>query len=162
MNSALPAPWTGTNALKHATSVAVSGNYAYVTASYSNRLTVLDISDPPNLRRVGGNSAFLASHVATSEDRLFVAGWPSGLMILNLYRPLTGPALLFAPHSRPEQNTLRFSVEGLPGLRVLIEHSADLLYWQSWTNVTLGNGPVELSDPGAPTSAQRFYRAVAR
>ena len=83
-------------------------------------------------------------------------------MILNLYRPLTGPALLFAPHSRPEQNTLRFSVEGLPGLRVLIEHSADLLYWQSWTNLTLGNGPVELSDPGAPTSAQRFYRAVAR
>jgi hypothetical protein len=45
-NSALPSPWTGTNALRHATSVAISGNYAYVTASYSNRLTVIDISNP--------------------------------------------------------------------------------------------------------------------
>ena len=47
-NSALPAPWTGTGALKHVTAVAVSGNYAYVTASYSNRLTVIDISNPLN------------------------------------------------------------------------------------------------------------------
>ena len=45
-NSALPAPFTGTNALKHATSVAISGNFAYVTAAYSNRLTVIDISNP--------------------------------------------------------------------------------------------------------------------
>jgi hypothetical protein len=45
-NSSLPAPWTGSGALKHVTSVAISGNYAYVTASYSNRLTVIDISNP--------------------------------------------------------------------------------------------------------------------
>jgi hypothetical protein len=45
-NSSLPSLWAGTNALDHADSVAVSGNYAYVTASYSNRLTVIDISNP--------------------------------------------------------------------------------------------------------------------
>ena len=43
-NSNLPSPWTGTGALKHACSVFVLGNYAYVTAAYSNRLTVIDIS----------------------------------------------------------------------------------------------------------------------
>ena len=45
-NSSLPSLWAGTNALDHADSVAVSGKYAYVTASYSNRLTVVDISNP--------------------------------------------------------------------------------------------------------------------
>ena len=47
-NSSLPAPWAGIGALKHATSVAISGNYAYVTAAYTNRLTVIDISNPIN------------------------------------------------------------------------------------------------------------------
>jgi hypothetical protein len=45
-NSSLPAPFTGDNALDHATSVAISGQYAYVTAAYSNRLTVIDIANP--------------------------------------------------------------------------------------------------------------------
>jgi hypothetical protein len=51
-NSSLPAPWTGTNALKHATAVAISGEYAYVTASYSNRLTVVSIAEAQNPRIV--------------------------------------------------------------------------------------------------------------
>ncbi len=47
-NSSLPAPWAGSLALQHATAVSISGNYAYVTASYSDRLTVIDISNPFN------------------------------------------------------------------------------------------------------------------
>jgi hypothetical protein len=45
-NSSLPAPWTGSGALKHPTAVAIAGNYAFVTASYTDRLTILDISNP--------------------------------------------------------------------------------------------------------------------
>ncbi len=45
-NSALPPPWTGTGALAHATSVAISGHYAYVTAANQDRLTVLNIANP--------------------------------------------------------------------------------------------------------------------
>ena len=45
-NGSLPAPWTGQNILRHADSVSLSGNYAYVTASYSDRLAVIDISNP--------------------------------------------------------------------------------------------------------------------
>jgi len=45
-NSSLPKPWSATNALDHADSVAISGTDAYVTASYSNRLTVINIANP--------------------------------------------------------------------------------------------------------------------
>ena len=81
-NSALPAPWAGTNALDHADSVAISGNFAYVTASYSNRLTVIDISTPTSPRivaslktaglvfptdvAVAGNDAYLADQVGST------------------------------------------------------------------------------------------------
>jgi hypothetical protein len=51
-NSSLPAPWQGTEALAHATAVAVSGEYAYVTAAYSDRLTVVDIANPSSPRIV--------------------------------------------------------------------------------------------------------------
>ena len=47
-NNSLPAPWAGSNALDHADSVFVKNNFAYVTASYSNKLTVIDISNPLN------------------------------------------------------------------------------------------------------------------
>ena len=82
-NSALPPPWTGTNALKHATSVAVSGNYAYVTASYSNRLTVLDISDPHNPTIVSSlqdsNRLNFDVDVAVQNGYAYVADQASGL-----------------------------------------------------------------------------------
>src|ERR1700722_2337114 len=42
----LPSPWEGTGALQHATAVAISGNDAYVTAAYSDRLTVINIANP--------------------------------------------------------------------------------------------------------------------
>jgi hypothetical protein len=83
-NSSLPAPWEGTNALQHATSVAVSGEYAYVTAAYSNRLTVVSIANPSspsivaslndskNLNfpvdvAVSGNYAYVADQITTGR-----------------------------------------------------------------------------------------------
>jgi hypothetical protein len=47
-NGALPAPWTGGNLLDHADSLSISGHDAYVTSSFSDRLTVIDISSPLN------------------------------------------------------------------------------------------------------------------
>jgi hypothetical protein len=41
-------PATGHNYLRHATSVAISGHYAYVTAFYDSRVTVIDISNRAN------------------------------------------------------------------------------------------------------------------
>ena len=45
-NASLPSQWAGSGALWHACGIAVSGRYAYVTASYANRLTIIDILDP--------------------------------------------------------------------------------------------------------------------
>jgi hypothetical protein len=45
-STSLPKPWNTTGALGHVTSVAVSGNYAYLTAAYQSRLTVIDVSNP--------------------------------------------------------------------------------------------------------------------
>ena len=52
-NASLPAQWAGSGALLHACGIAVSGQYAYVTASYANRLTIIDISDPLHPAIVG-------------------------------------------------------------------------------------------------------------
>ena len=86
-NGSLPSPWTGTNALEHVTSVAISGNYAYVTAFDSDRLTVIDISNPasptivaslhdsvnlvfPADVAVSGNYAYVANQTGTSKTNL--------------------------------------------------------------------------------------------
>jgi hypothetical protein len=82
-NSALPAPWSGSNALKHATSVAIAGNYAYVTASYSDRLTVVNISSPTNPSIVAslqdGTNLNFDVDVATQGNYAYVADQASGL-----------------------------------------------------------------------------------
>lgn len=79
----------GHNYLRHATSVAISGHYAYVTADYDDRLTVIDISNPTNplivtsLRdavnmpgpvdvAVSGNYAYVASQSGSMSTQLAV------------------------------------------------------------------------------------------
>jgi len=82
--------------------------------------------------------------------------------ILNLFTPLSGPALWFGPAPRLEQNVFRLSVQGLPGLPVDIERSADLLQWDRWTNGVLGSNPLEFLDKSVGLTPRQFYRAVAR
>ena len=82
-NNSLPAPWTGTQALDHASSVAISGNYAYVTASYSNRLTVINISNPLNPTIVASlqdaSQLEFDVDVAVQNGYAYVADQASGL-----------------------------------------------------------------------------------
>ena len=82
-NQALPAPWTGSGALKHATSVALAGSVAYVTAAYTNRLTAIDISNPTQPVIVGSiqdNSQLeFPVDVATSNGYAYVADQFQGL-----------------------------------------------------------------------------------
>jgi hypothetical protein len=82
-NNNLPAPWAGSGALNHACSVAVAGNYAYVTAAYSDRLTVIDISDPLHPQIVASlhDSNYFAFDVdvAVRGGYAYVADQSSGL-----------------------------------------------------------------------------------
>jgi hypothetical protein len=93
-NQSLPAPWTGSGALNHACSVAVAGNYAYVTAAYSNRLTVIDISNPlsPTIVASLQDSSQLAFDVdvAVGGGYAYVADQSSGLgrlAVVDVHNP---------------------------------------------------------------------------
>jgi hypothetical protein len=83
-STSLPQPWTSTGALGHPTSVAISGNYAYITAAYQNRLTVVSIANPlspkivatikdnTNLNfpvdvAVSGNYAYVTDQISTGR-----------------------------------------------------------------------------------------------
>jgi hypothetical protein len=101
-NASLPAPFGSSDALDHACSVWISGNYAYVTAEYSDRLTVIDISNPltptivaslpdtSNLRlpvdvAVSGNDAYIA-------DQTTAPGAPN-FTVVDVSKP-TSPAVV--------------------------------------------------------------------
>jgi hypothetical protein len=140
--------------------VAVLGNYAYV-ADYLAGLQVIDVSNPANPQRAGGNGSFDAYSVVVSGEKVYVGANPNGLAVLNLFTPLSGPALWFAPAPRLEQNGLRVWVQGLPGLPVQMERSANLREWQSWTNGVLGSTPLEFLEASAGLNPRQFYRAVA-
>ena len=99
-NSNLPSPWTGTGALKHACSVFVSGNYAYVTAAYSNRLTVIDISTPTSPQIVASkqdaNKLDFPVDVAAAGGYAYVADQGSGqgrLAVVDVHTP-TNPQIV--------------------------------------------------------------------
>jgi hypothetical protein len=96
-NSSLPTGWAGSNALDHPTSVAVSNGFAYVTSSYANSLTVIDISNPsaPKIVKVlkdstnldfdvdvavQGNYAYVADQGASSATAI-------GLAVLDISTP---------------------------------------------------------------------------
>lgn len=70
------------NGLYHATSVAISGHYAYVNAFYANRITVIDISNPasPQVKAVvaDGNHLGLVVDLAIQGNYLYAADQASG------------------------------------------------------------------------------------
>ena len=101
---------------------------------------------------------FTAVGVALSDNHVFVAAYDRGLFILNHFTPLSGPALSFALPAL-EGSSLRVSVQGLPGLRIEVQRSPDLLNWQTWTNGVLGSSPLEFRDPDP--NLRQFYRAFA-
>jgi hypothetical protein len=118
------------------------------------------VSNPAYPQRVGGNwTVDQAQAVFVTTNNVFVAAPERGLFVLHPFTPLSGPALLFAP-LQAEQNVARVCLQGLLGLRVEIERSADLRLWQSWTNGVLGRTGLEVEDTEA--NPRQFYRAFAR
>lgn len=51
------------------------GNFVYVSTGWDNveDLQVIDVSDPKNPKRVGGNSAVSATCIAVSDSHVFTA-----------------------------------------------------------------------------------------
>ena len=80
-NQSLPPQWTG--ALKHATSVALMGDDAFVAAAYSNELTAIDVSDPTHPVIAGtvidNTQLDFPVDVAASNGYAFVADQATGV-----------------------------------------------------------------------------------
>ena len=117
---------------------------------------MIDVSNPANPQRVGGNSGFGASDVVVAGANVFFAARFSGLVILDLFRP----SLRLEPVSPQQPGGFRFLVRGDAGLSVRVQRSSNLRDWEDWQTLTLGATPSELSDLDAGANSRRFYRAV--
>ena len=117
-NVSLPAPWTNSNALHHATSVAISGNYAYVTAFSGAAVTVIDISNPTSPAIVASlkdtTNLPLPVDAAASGQYLYVAqqtGSTHQLAILDISHP-QAPTVVGTLGSSLLNNAYRIRVRG--------------------------------------------------
>jgi hypothetical protein len=119
------------------------------------KTTVIDVSNPANPQRVGGNLLVDARGLIVAGTNVFVAAGYDGLVILDLFRP----SLRLEPVS-PQQGGFRFLLRGDAGLSVRVQRSANLRDWEDWQALTLGATASELSDLDASTNSHRFYRAV--
>jgi hypothetical protein len=147
-NSSLPAPWTGSGALAHATAVAISGHYAYVTAAYSNRLTVIDISNPlaPSIvaSKEDDTNLLFPVDVAVSGSYAYVVDQISTgrLTVMDISDPLN-PTLAGTVTSTWLNGAYRIRLRG--SLAYVAANSAGAL------------ATVDISNPLSPRLAAGFY-----
>ena len=138
----------------HATSVAIFGQYAYVTADYSNRLTVVDISNPlapqivasitdPTHRQPGrrrdladGSYAYVANQINSPDE----------IAVVNISNPKS-PQVVGALNSNRLNGAYRIRVRG--SLAYVAASAAD--------DVAV----VDLSDPTTPRLAG-YYLDTSR
>jgi hypothetical protein len=136
----------GHNYLDHATSVAISGHYAYVTAFYDARLTVIDISNPaapsivaslrdptnmpwPNAVAISGNYAYVASQAGALGNQL---------AIVNIANP-AAPAIA-GSFSNPLLNNA-YNVQVRGGFAYVIAEATSTME------------AIDVSNPGSPRLA---------
>jgi hypothetical protein len=134
--------------------VTISDHFAYVAREHDG-LEVIDLANPTHPRQVGGSKSFAAFSTYVHGGKIYVAGGPDGLVILDTFTSLQ---LDLDPTVSSDQLGLKLT--GPPGQRVRVQHSNNLLDWVDWQTVTLGESPGVLIDDSASAS-QRFYRTKA-
>jgi len=148
-----------------ANDVAVGANHAYLTAL--DGLHVIDISDPSNPQRDGGNTFISPNKVAVRDNDILVSspslgldvnppipGIAPGLIILDTFTELRiGPAIVEV------DGHLQLPVIGKSGQRVRLQRSVNLIDWEDWQTMTLGGTGCGLID-NTTASPYRFYRVV--
>ncbi|MBK9137272.1 MAG: hypothetical protein IPM17_00625 [Verrucomicrobia bacterium] len=139
--------------------VAISGNYAYLATDAG--ILVIDVTDPRDPRRAGGNHQFPAQAVAVKDDKLYAVG-QRGLFILQVAAG-PGPARpQFAAPIQVTRNGARLTLSGPTGQTAYIQRTSNLSQWEDWVSVKLVDQPVEVTDEEAVSQFQRFYRLVLK
>lgn len=137
------------------TGLALSGRYAYVSDGIAG-LHVIDLSDPANLRRVGGNGAFDARAVTVENGKVYVTSPDGVIVVLNSYESI--PEI--APTVRVEDSQFHLSLRTEAGQAVRVQRSRDLRIWEDWRSITGAGNPQLLVDENASRMPMQFYRAV--
>lgn len=135
--------------------VAVADGIAYVQA---NRLHVVDVRDPAEPVEIGGFDPGWGSSVVVVDQMAYIAGWDTGLTILDVSMPAQ-------PIKLGQYNELVGNFEQLPrggSIRQIVldvSVSGDVAYLTYHFGVDYGTGmlilesgviAVDISDPGAP------------
>lgn len=83
--------------------------------------------------------------------------WHEGPIVASI--PVPPPVL---ENLQLTNGLAQFDLQGTPGLTYRVEYALSLpaTSWLVLTNITLPQSPFTILDPTAPTSDQRFYRAV--
>lgn len=139
--------------------VAISGSYAYLATDAG--ILVIDVTDPRDPRRAGGNHQFPAQAVAVKDDKLYAVG-QHGLFILQV-AAVAGPARpQFAAPIQVTRNGARLALSGPTGQTAYIQRTSNLSQWEDWVSVKLVDQPVEVTDEEAVSQVRRFYRLVLK
>ncbi len=143
-----PASGPFANALNHATAVSIQGNYAYVTAFNSSRLTVIDISNPtsPVIKASLSDSANLSApnDVVVSGSYAYVdnqSNWNANtnvpqLTVVDISNPLAPKVVGVGVSSPLLNNAYRVRLQG------------DFAYLTGKNAASLG--AVDISNPRVP------------
>ena len=133
------------DALEHAASVAISGHYAYVTAQYSDRLTVIDISVPTDPVVVSSlhdpTNLMLPNDVVTAGGYAYVVNEISSgpeLAVVSLANP-TAPVIVTTLSNSALGGAYRARTRG------------SFLYVAASSTATLA--AVDVSNPASPRLA---------
>lgn len=136
--------------------IAVSGRFAYVADAFSG-VQVYDISDVSHPRRMGGTSAVDPYSILTTANHLFAAGGRDGVAVLAPFIP----PLDVTASPVQDRGSINLRVDGPPGASVRIQRSPDMVKWQDWQTLTVGETPSIVSDTIPTGASQGFYRAVS-
>ena len=97
-----------------------------------------------------------------SGGLVYAAAGYDGIVILQTYTPQPNDTLHFSANPGVRGDIFRCAIGGLPGIRVGVERSSDLLHWENWMDLILPSTPLDLERPIEPTEPAQFFRATIR
>jgi len=118
---------------------------------------ILDVRDPRNIRRVGGNS--LPIQALVTDGKLLYANSATDLYF---FQPLVPPSENRLTPLGVMEGRFRFLLEGEPGQSVEVQRAATLGEWLPWQTLTLETNKLAVEDVLSAESATGFYRVLQK
>ncbi len=118
---------------------------------------ILDVRDPRNIRRVGGNS--LPIQALVTDGTLLYANTATDLYF---FQPLVPPSESRLTPLGAMEGRFRFLLEGEAGQSVEVQRAATLGDWLPWQILTLETNKLAVEDVLNPEQAAGFYRVLQK